>query len=725
MTTSIKPAQKNSRRFASTAAAMCLLHASLAAASLPAFPGAQGPGANATGGRGGDVYHVTRLDFDLNGVIPGSLKYGINNAPAAGRTIVFDVGGTIYQNGGGANAWFRSGKSNITIAGQTAPGAGITIAGVGTKWTGNNVILRNITARPNKDPINPTSFTYDAFALQLTNSVVDHVAGTWFSDEGISLTDAGNNTTVQYSKMSEGLNYDSHSFGSIIATEVDGAHYAYHHNLYAQNGSRMPRLGSATGSIGAETEFSNNVIYNWINRAGYSGTNQNSSTNFINNYFIKGNNNGATLFTGGDAATAPGYTKIFQSGNVYDGNKDGTFNGTVVGAGSFAGNKTIVGAPFAINGVGAVDSPAIALQSVLDHGGANWQNRNPIDQRIINAVRSGTEEIIADLTTGQQVAEWATVLSQRADAGGNAPFNRPVNFDTDQDGMPDAWEISLGLNPLVANNNGDFDNDGYTDLEEYINELAAWPATKPLVWNGSHGRYALQSNWTANWQPSRYDAVHINSGTATIDAVGQAAGTLQIAAGATVRLTAGTNITQKVLAIASSGRLDLADNALIVDYASISPLDSIKEQILSARNGGAWDGNGITSTLADASAFTLGHGEASLILGLNAGEFGLFRGQTVDATAILVLFTRYGDATLDRAVNLDDFTALAASFGQSATWSGGDFDGNGMVTLNDFTILAANFGLTGPAESPARAVPEPAVSLPASALILASLRRRR
>src|SRR5262245_53059454 len=114
---------------------------------IPAFPGAQGPGGTATGGRGGDVYHVTKLDFDLNGVIPGSLKYGINNAPGAGRTIVFDVGGTIFQNGGGAGWWFRSSKDNITIAGQTAPG-GITIAGVGSKWTGNNIILRNITVRP-------------------------------------------------------------------------------------------------------------------------------------------------------------------------------------------------------------------------------------------------------------------------------------------------------------------------------------------------------------------------------------------------------------------------------------------------------------------------------------------------------------------------------------------------------------------------------------------------
>ena len=76
-------------------------------AQMPAFSGAEGPGATATGGRGGDVYHVTNLEFDHNGTIQGSLKYGINKAPVAGRTIVFDVGGTIFQNGGGAQYWFR------------------------------------------------------------------------------------------------------------------------------------------------------------------------------------------------------------------------------------------------------------------------------------------------------------------------------------------------------------------------------------------------------------------------------------------------------------------------------------------------------------------------------------------------------------------------------------------------------------------------------------------
>lgn len=732
--------------------------------ALPAFSGAQGPGANATGGRGGDVYHVTNLEFDLNGVIPGSLKYGINNAPTAGRTIVFDVGGTIYQNGGGANWWFRSGRNNITVAGQTAPGPGITIAGVGSKWTGDNVILRNVTVRTNKDAVNPTSFTYDSFSLQLKNSIVDHVTATWYSDEGVSLTDAGANTTVQYANISEGLNYASHSFGSIISTEVDATTYSYHHNLYSQNNSRVPRLGSELGLTGAVTSFSNNVVYNWINRAGYSGTNQPSSTNFINNYYIKGNNNGATIFTGGDDAAAPGFTKIFQSGNVYDGNKDGVFNGATVGAGSFAGNKTIVGTAFSVTGDAALDTPAAALQRVLDYTGANWQNRNPIDARIIADVRAGTGSIVLDLAAGVQANEWATVLSQGPDALGNAPFARAAGFDTDQDGMPDTWEVAHNLSPTVPSNNGDFDADGYTNLEDYINELGEWPAGRPIVFGNAlgDGRYARIENWDGLWQPSKFDLAVVNTGAVVvIDAVGQHAGTLQINIGGAVNVTsgwlavanrvqvaaggtlsvsggqlfagvlglngggrailaAGSGATPRVGSIeATTGTIDLNDNAVIVDYTGGSSLADVRQLIVTARNGGAWNGYGITSSLADAT-HAVGYAEASDVLGLSAGQVGLFRGQVVDHSSVLVMYTLKGDADLSGAVDIDDFGRLAASFNAAGGWSKGDFDYSGTIDIDDFGLLASNFNQSLPGQR--SAVPEPAM---ASFAAIALLRRRR
>ena len=119
--------------------------------ALPAFPGAEGPGADATGGRAGDVYHVTSLSDDQNGTIPGTLRYGLNNAPAGGRTITFDIGGTIHlvpDVNKSTGTWLRTGKSNITIAGQTGPGNGITIIGQGTKFSGSNVIFRHVKMRP-------------------------------------------------------------------------------------------------------------------------------------------------------------------------------------------------------------------------------------------------------------------------------------------------------------------------------------------------------------------------------------------------------------------------------------------------------------------------------------------------------------------------------------------------------------------------------------------------
>jgi pectate lyase len=510
------------------------------AQGVPAFSGAEGPGANATGGRGGDVYHVTNLDFDLDGVLPGSFKYGINTAPAAGRTIVFDVGGTIFRNGGGSQWWFRSGKSNITIAGQTAPG-GLTIAGTGSKFTGENIILRNLTVRTNQDPINPTGFTYDGISTQATNSIIDHVSVTWFSDEGLSATDAVNNTTVQYSTIGEGLNYAGHSYGAIINTQNNDAPLSYHHNLFAHNNSRNPRLGSETGT-GAITNFTNNVIYNWLSRAGYSALNADSGeqepsrTNFINNFYLRGANNGSTIFL-----SAGDQTQIYQSGNLFDSNKDGDFSdGTTITSASFTGTKTLLAAPLPGSGI-VIDSAETARDRVLSYGGAFWWDRNPIEQRIIDSVKTGAGAIINTVPG----AEWASVLA--------APMiTRDANWDVDLDGMSGSWEVAHGLDPSADDHNGDFDSDGYTNLEEYLNYIAEWPASAPIVFDAAtNSRYAQITNWdvnadpsvVSNWQPSRYDTAIIDNGTVEVDAVGQHAGNLLLATNpgdnATLNITAG------------------------------------------------------------------------------------------------------------------------------------------------------------------------------------------
>ncbi len=720
-------------------------------AQLPAFSGADGPGATATGGRGGDVYHVTNLEFDLNGVIPGSLKYGINTAPGSGRTIVFDVGGTIFQNGGGAQYWFRSGKDNITFAGQTAPG-GITIAGVGAKFTGNNNVLRNIAVRPGKDPVNPASFTYDSFSLQLKNSIVDHVSGTWYSDEGISLTDAGANTTVQYSLAAEGLNFDSHSFGSIIATEVDATNYSYHHNLYAHNNSRMPRLGSVTGATGAVLNWSNNVVYNWINRAGYSGTDQNSRSNFVGNYYIKGPSNGTTVFTGGDVAATSGHTQIYavkttSTPNMYDNDKDGVLNDGVAfapgdklanGQVYYAGNATYVNTPFTVNGVGPAETAGVALQRVLDYGGANWQSRNAIDQRIVSSVRTGTGGVILDLTTGVQATEWATVMAQRPDAGGNAPFNRAANWDTDRDGLPNAWEALHGLDPSTASNNGDFDTDGYTNLEEYINELSEWPAPEPIVFSGAtNARFAQITNWDAAadptavrlWQPSRFDEARITSGTVVVDAVSQHAGLLQVAptTGQTAALdiTAGwllVHDTLRIAAAGTSGQVNLSGGALRVGTIAKGSGGAlnITGGVLSAnRVEFSLTNNGSVISPGDTIGTTTVIGDATLASGALAIDLAsptladqllvsgsLTLGGSLDVGLLDGFLPSSGSWVIATASSFSGaFTSITPGFSVSQDGANlvlslapagipGDFDGSGIVDAGDYTTWRDNLDLS-------------------------------
>jgi hypothetical protein len=706
----------------------CALGAGVVTAQIPAFSGAEGPGATATGGRGGDVYHVTNLQFDKDGVMPGSLMYGIKNAPTAGRTIVFDVGGTIYQNGGGSNWWFRASKSNITIAGQTAPG-GITLAGVGSKFTGDNLVVRNLTIRPNQDPANPNNFTYDGLATQATNSIFDHISVTWYTDEGISATDAVNNTTVQYSLIGEGLNYNGHSYGSILNTQNSNAPMAYHHNVYAHNSSRMPRLGSETGA-GAIANFYNNVIYNWTSRAGYSALNADSGaqepsrTNFINNFYALGANRGTTIFQ-----SAGNQTQIYQSGNLYDGVRDADFNDAVAITWShFQGTETQLANPLSVT-TGVIDSATVGRDRALAYSGANWWNRHAIDQRIINSVSAGTGSIINTVPT----TEWNDVL--------NAPMQtRVANWDTDGDGMPNEWEVMHGLNPSVADHNGDFDGDTYTNLEEYINGIAEWPAPQAITFNGTtNSRYAQITNWDIKWQPSKFDEARINSGTVAADAVGQHAGNLRIAHGpadtATLNITAGWLDVANTLTIGatatSQGTVNLSGGILratrlekgaVGQFNMAGGVLAAGEVAFSFTNNGGTisPGNspGVTHVLGD---LTMNGG--SIYLEIAGNTESLYDQLIVDGTLAAggmldVALVGYSPVAGD-SFDLLDFGSLTGGFtvslpglGTGLAWDvsafqstgtlsviadiveDADFDGDGDVDGRDFLIWQRGFGLT-------------------------------
>ena len=207
-------------------------------------------------------------------------------------------------------------------------------------------------------------------------------------------------------------------------------------------------------------DFVNNVIYNWGDRAGYSEDDiadnpagYTNRLNYVGNYLIAGASTASpnTAFRGGTTNTW-----IYQSANRIDTNFNLTLDGADNGAGMFANVYTPIGVPFAVQPV-QTDSAAVAYERVLAFSGAAVK-RDPVDLRVVGNVRTHT----------------GTIIDTPASVGGYPLLvSTPAPTDTDRDGMPNYWETTLGLNPLIAGNNNDRDLDGYTDLEEYINWLAA------------------------------------------------------------------------------------------------------------------------------------------------------------------------------------------------------------------------------------------------------------
>jgi hypothetical protein len=419
------------------------------ATGIPAFPGAEGAGGFAVGGRGGDVYHVVNTNDDG----PGSLRYGTR---ASHRTIVFDVSGTIDLLSD-----LRITRQYLTIAGQTAPGDGITLKGRLTSVQNTHDIeVRFMHFRPGD--VNCPTFQDDAFHFrEAAMSIVDHVSASWSIDEVLSATYV-TNVTVQWSMIADALN-DSchvkglHGYGSLL--RYGDGNVSYHHNLYADNYSRNPRLGD-----NLTLDFVNNVIANWGELPGYSGDSADladnplgftNRMNYTGNYIIAGANSisPSRAFRSGDVTTW-----IYQSGNFIDANLNSSLDGANTGWGMFSGPFTQSGSPFVLT-LPAVttDTAQIAYERVLAFVGAT-EKRDLVDSNIVNHVRSQTGHII---NSELEVGGWPTLAST----------TQPPDYD--QDGMPDYWEVTLGLNALVPSNDNDRDGDGYTDLEEYLNWLAA------------------------------------------------------------------------------------------------------------------------------------------------------------------------------------------------------------------------------------------------------------
>ncbi len=433
-------------------------------AQMKAFPGAEGFGANAVGGRGGDVYHVTSLDDDG----PGSLRYGIETA-AGPRTIVFDISGNIKLL---SYLYVRS--SYMTIAGQTAPGQGICIQNYGLTVKADHIVLRHLRFRPGDlylGPHDTGGFTEDALTLGGTHIIADHISASWGVDENLSCSTSYDSVTIQYCIISEGLrrtfyyhgeyvpDHPGHSMGSLIKPRGIDAGASLHHNLWAHNNNRNPAVGSYEGTEHVRDDVRNNVMYNCGSFGYSSGASKQVDLNYVGNYIIAGPSTSSSKRKQAFDANAPNNVHIFQSGNKIDSDLDTIRDGMNTGWNMFADTWISHEEEFAMPFIETVSADQ-AYEQVLSQAGAFFWDRDTVDQRIINDVRNGTGTII---DSQNQVGGYPKI----------AVVARPDDWDSDQDGMPDWWEDENGLNrDNPQDRNDDPDSNGYTNLEEYLNQIA-------------------------------------------------------------------------------------------------------------------------------------------------------------------------------------------------------------------------------------------------------------
>ena len=407
--------------------------------AIRAFPGAVGYGAAATGGRGGEVYCVT----NLNDAGRGSFRDAVSKP---NRTIVFAVSGKIRLKS------IVDGSSNLTIAGQTAPGDGVEIRDYEVSFSHeSNVIVRHVRFRQGLTPSQQKKYT-----IGLTESadvIFDHCSIQWGRWDCIGMSKS-NRITVQDCII--GQSVDPQRFGALV--ESDDVTFA--RNLWIHNQSRNPK---AKGRI----QYVNNVVYNWgVNGLAGGHSAAPHYLDVVNNYFIAGPNSNER-FTGDYTET----DNVYQIGNVADLDKDGKLNGRAVVDADFADTKgapTVVkqptGSPLPF--AGETLTAAAALDHVLADAGALPKRRDALDQKLIDDVRSYGKlgKIVHD----------PKELAIDSD-----PKPAAAAADTDGDGMPDAWETAQHLNPNdPADRNADSDGDGYTNLEEYLNGTSCRQADK-------------------------------------------------------------------------------------------------------------------------------------------------------------------------------------------------------------------------------------------------------
>jgi hypothetical protein len=424
-----------------------------AAAALLAFPGAEGAGRLSQGGRGGKVYIVTTL---ADGG-PGSLREAVQ---AQGpRTIVFALSGTIQLT-----KPLRIREGRITIAGQTAPGDGITLRDHTLEVDADDVVIRYIRSRLGDESRTESDAIW---VLGGRRIILDHVSASWSVDETLSASanytrpgEGFYDLTVQWSVIANSLTHSlhakgEHGYGSLIRGGR-GSRVSFHHNLWANHEARMPRPGNYSGPDvdpeGAFFDFRSNVFYNWgRDRSGYNADKASLSRyNFVDNAYVAGPNSTANIAFNESDTLAHAYF----AGNSMNGAVPVDPWSLVTGV-QAPGYR--LSAPVDVAPV-KPEPAASAYSRVLARAGAS-RVRDAVDVAMIEGVRT---------RTGRQID------SQREMGGWPALRSLPAPADTDRDGMPDAWERAHRLDPK-RDDSAKVMTGGYTALEVYLASLTDTP----------------------------------------------------------------------------------------------------------------------------------------------------------------------------------------------------------------------------------------------------------
>ena len=456
-------------------------------ADIPAFPGAQGGGEFTQGGRGGKVIVVTTLADEGAGTFREACETG------GARIIVFNVSGIIRLQ-----TPIHVRAPYLTIAGQTSPGDGICVTGKSFLIDTHDVIMRHLRFRRGAQDVADRD---DAVGGNpVGNIMIDHVSASWGLDENMSIyrhvydrdaTGKGEklptvNVTIQNSIFSEAMDTYNHAFGSTIG----GHNCMFCRNLWASNISRNCSVGMDGGF-----NFVNNVIYNWWNRS-VDGGDSKSFFNIINNYFKPGpitpldkpiSYRILKPEAGRDKSKPVSFGKAYVSGNIVEGNEKVTKNNWDGGVqlseeyklADFVQNIK-VDKPFEMPNV-KIMSTEETYKFVLENAGANFPKRDAIDTRIVKTVETGkaiyvenAPEFIPKYVKRRLPVDSYKkgIITDIRQVGGLPEYNGTAVVDSDNDGMPDAWEKANGLNPNDPSDAiKDCNGDGYTNIEKYINGI--------------------------------------------------------------------------------------------------------------------------------------------------------------------------------------------------------------------------------------------------------------